>query len=79
MIDQPATATDFSRWEQQARTMDEASLHYAINDCRTAAEAMRDWNPDREAYYIDQAHTFADELKRRMDIRFKSIRTGVAA
>jgi hypothetical protein len=74
MIDQPATATDFAKWRSQAAAMDEAALHFAIRDCHEAAGAMSDWNPDRAGFYTDQALTFADELYRRRQVRFQSIR-----
>jgi hypothetical protein len=69
MIRQTASATDFAKWEAQAREMDEAGLFYALNDCRKAAEAMKGWNPEREGYYADQAFTFADEIRRRRNER----------
>lgn len=69
MIASPATAADFARWEEQARSMDAVSLYYTIRDCKAAAEAMRGWNPIREGYYIDQMLTFADERRRRQKAR----------
>ena len=65
MIQAYATAEDFNTWETRARTMTEAELRYAAEDCRRAEAAMRGWNPIREGFYSDQAHTFGDELRRR--------------
>ena len=56
---------DFIKWEQEAKQCDIAALHHIINDCREARDAMRGWNPDKEAYYADQYWTFSDELRRR--------------
>lgn len=60
-----ATASDFIKWAADAKTRDDASLAYIVRDCREAAEAMRGWNPDRENFYVDQACTYADEIRRR--------------
>ena len=62
----PATAEDFRKWEEHAKTCSESSLRYIIADCRQAEKAMRGWNPDRESYYADQAFTYGDELTRRV-------------
>ena len=66
MIQAYATAKDFNTWEAKARTMTTAELRYAAQDCRQAEAAMRGWNPIREGFYSDQAHTFGDELRRRL-------------
>jgi hypothetical protein len=60
-----AVQADFIKWEQEAKQCDIAALHHIINDCREARDAMRGWNPDKEAYYADQYWTFSDELRRR--------------
>jgi hypothetical protein len=65
MIQAYATAADFITWETMALTMTEAELRYAAKDCRQAEAAMRGWNPIREGFYSDQAHTFGDALRRR--------------
>jgi len=65
MIQAYATADDFTAWETKARTMTADELRYAARDCRQAEAAMRGWNPIREGFYSDQAHTFGDELRRR--------------
>ena len=57
--------SDFIKWEEQAKQCDIAALYHIINDCREARDAMRGWNPDKEAYYADQYWTFCDELRRR--------------
>jgi hypothetical protein len=65
MIATHATAADFTRWEEQARAMSTAALLYTVRDCQNAARAMRGHNPVREGFYVDQACTFGDELRRR--------------
>lgn len=65
MISSPATANDFNKWESQAQKLSVHSLLYVIEDCKKAANAMRGWNPIREGFYADQAHTFSRELNKR--------------
>lgn len=65
MITSPATAADFEKWERHAATCDNLSLAWIIQDCQSAAENMRGWNPDREGYYLDQSYTYARELHNR--------------
>lgn len=65
MIASAATAEDFRKWEERAKSMSDAELVYAARDCRKAEEAMRGWNPIREGYYSDEACTYGDELRRR--------------
>lgn len=60
-----AMPEDFQRWEDHAKTLDCYSLKYIIKDCYSAAEAMKNGNPIREGYYIDQACTYGMELTRR--------------
>ena len=45
-----ATAEEFTKWEAHAKTVDDAALHYIIQDCRDARDAMKGWNPERENY-----------------------------
>lgn len=51
----------------QARYHDKsvAELHYIIRGAAEAAEAMRDWNSEAEAKYLDQMNDAATELHRR--------------
>lgn len=65
MITNPATANDFARWERDAKKLSTESLRFVIDDCQSAARAMRGWNPDREGFYIDQASTYQHELTKR--------------
>lgn len=60
-----ATPEHFSRWAEDAKTLDAYSLRYIIKDCQQAAEAMKGWNPVREGFYIDQMCTYAAELNLR--------------
>ena len=66
MIAQYATPQDFQNWRDRAKFMSISSLRYVIQDCRSAAKAMRNWNPIKEGYYEDQAFTYADELRSRL-------------
>lgn len=66
MIQEYATAEDFSKWEAHAKTCTLTELRYIAQDCRKAEAAMRGWNPIREGYYSDQASTYGDELRRRL-------------
>lgn len=65
MRPQHATPEDFAKWRSHAETLDTRALRWSIADCRQAARNLRDWNPEREGYYEDQAFTYADELARR--------------
>jgi len=65
MITAPATANDFAKWQREAKRLSIDSLLYVVNDCKEAAQAMKEWNPDREGYYIDQMSTFGQELTKR--------------
>ncbi len=58
--------TPWDQWEATAKAADIHGLRYMILDCRAAANAMKDHNPEREGFYIDQAFTYSDELRRRM-------------
>lgn len=61
-----ATHQDFSRWEQIAKKYTNEQLEYAISDCHQASRAMATLpSPNKSNYYLDQAHTFQDELNRR--------------
>lgn len=42
-----------------------AELQYIIRDAAEVAEAMRGWNPEAEAKYLDQMNDAATELHRR--------------
>jgi hypothetical protein len=61
-----ATAEDFKKWEQDAKTCTESMLYHIIDDCKNARDAMRGWNVPKENYYADQAFTYQDELSRRI-------------
>lgn len=60
------TAQDFAKWSADAKRRTLSELRYIVKDCYTAMQAMHGWNPDRENYYADQGHTYADELARRL-------------
>jgi len=59
--------SDWGQWEAHAKTCDVDALRHVINDCWTAAIAMRSHNPEKEGFYMDQAYTYSDELRRRPD------------
>jgi hypothetical protein len=65
MIATYATAADFANWEARAKIMTDAQLLYSARDARSAAQAMRGWNPIAEGRYDDEAFTYGDELRRR--------------
>lgn len=60
-MDVHATAEDFSRWEEKAKKMTLAELHYAIKD---AGEASRK-GTSKANYYRDEMLTYQAELNRR--------------
>ena len=60
-----ATAQDFAKWEDHAKSVDYHAL-FIIQDCRNAREAMKGWNPEKENFYADQGMTYSDELRRRI-------------
>lgn len=65
MIAEFATPEDFSKWEKHSKTLDLYSLKFIINDCISAAENMKGWNPIREGFYLDQAATYGMEYTKR--------------
>jgi len=60
-----ATAAEFKKWEDHAKSVDQDALVFIIQDCRNAREAMKGWNPVKENFYADQGMTYSDELRRR--------------
>ena len=42
-----ATAADFAKWEDHAKSVDYHALVFIIQDCRNAREAMKGWNPGK--------------------------------
>ena len=56
---------DFNTWQEHAKTLSVESLQYVINDCKSARDAMKGWNPEKENYYQDQYLTYLDELRTR--------------
>jgi hypothetical protein len=65
MKSEHATAADFSRWEEQAKSMTNSALYYTVKDCFAAARAMQGWNPVKEGYYRDQGCTYHKEYMSR--------------
>ena len=64
-----ATPADFARWEQRAKGMTDSELIGSAHLARAAAAAMRGWNPIAEGRYDDEAFTYGDEIRRRIDQR----------
>jgi hypothetical protein len=60
-----ATPADFAKWRERAESMADAELLWSALDARSAAAAMRGWNPIAEGRYDDEACTYGDELRRR--------------
>lgn len=56
-------AFDWNAKKQQARAMSAEALHYSISDCRKTLEAYPE--SENAGYYMDEIHTFAEELRRR--------------
>ena len=56
---------DWDHYEKIAKKMTIAELHHAILDCRKAALAMKDHNPEREGFYDDQASIYSKEMRTR--------------
>jgi hypothetical protein len=69
MINEQATAEDFTRWEERALSMTNMELAFTIRDCLQAADAIKKIAPSREGYYLDQAYSFQKELSRRWGIQ----------
>ena len=44
--------SDWTKWEDHAKTCDVRALRHIISDCRNAAAAMRSHNTDKEGFYI---------------------------
>jgi hypothetical protein len=61
----PATHEDFAHWEHLARSLHIDSLRHAIRDCYAAAKMIGTHDKVREGYYLDQAMTFEQEVRRR--------------
>jgi hypothetical protein len=61
----PATAADFARWEEKAKSLPDAFLLSAIRDCMAASKAMAGFDPIAEAWYADEGFTYIDEMNRR--------------
>lgn len=57
--------SNFNTWQAHAKTLSVESLKYVINDCKSARDAMKGWNPEKENYYQDQYLTYLDELRTR--------------
>ena len=47
------------------RNKTEAELKFIVKDAGEAAQAMRGWNPQAEAKYLDQVNDACSELYRR--------------
>ena len=47
------------------RNKTDAELHYIAQDAAEAARAMRGWNPQAEAKYLDQVNDACTEMHRR--------------
>lgn len=63
----PATAEHFALWREHAKSAPIESLMFIIKDCIEAAHAMRDHNPTREGFYMDQASTYRTVLNERLN------------
>lgn len=62
---------DWDKEEKKAKSMDNASLEYAIKDALAARDASKGWNANGEGYYQDQASVYARELRNRKEGKSK--------
>ncbi len=62
-----ATHEDFRKWRDHAKSCNVEALYHIIDDCFTASIAMRTHNTDKEGFYKDQAWTYSDELRDRLN------------
>ncbi len=58
-----STKIDHAEYQKRVKTMDNAALHYVINDCKQAIEAMPDGH--KVGYYTDEIHYCSMELAKR--------------
>ena len=61
-----ATAEEFNKWEEDAKTRSIDELKFIVKDCAEAQSAMHGWNPVKENYYADQRMTYSKELSIRL-------------
>ena len=61
-----ATANDFNKWEDHAKSVDLDALKYIVGDCASARDAMKGWNPEKENYYQDMCLTYSHEIYMRL-------------
>ena len=60
-----ATADDFQRWEDHAKTLDCYTLKYIMKDCKECRDNFDHFDSIRAGYYSDQMSTYGAELHRR--------------
>lgn len=60
-----ATAEDFAHWQEQAKAMTLAELHYAIKDAFAAAKTLDTFDEPGANRYRDEALTYEQELRAR--------------
>ncbi len=65
MMNRPATAEDFTRWNERALTMTTDALRWSITDALAASQAVDGHDPIRAGYYRDEALTYQSELNGR--------------
>lgn len=67
MLSEHAKPEDFQKWRDHAKTLSIYELRFTIKDCREAEKAMKGHNSIKEGYYADQAFTYSDELRERLE------------
>ncbi len=60
-----ASADDFSRWAEKARTMTTSALLWSIQDASQCAINFEHFDPIAAGRYADEAGTYGQELARR--------------
>ena len=53
--------------EASAKQMTVEELEYSVRDCVEARNASKEWNPENENYYQDEASVYSQELRKRLD------------
>jgi len=60
-----ATADDFNRWTERAKTMTDAELDYGMRDAAKTATLLDKHDPVLAGRYMDEAATYAQEIMNR--------------
>ncbi len=64
-MSQHATAADFVKWAEKAKTMTDAELVWSTRDAFQASRLLDKVDGTRAGYYADEGHTYNQELNNR--------------